>query len=46
VDLSKVLRKRCGIPQENKVMTSLIFGHPKYKYQNSIRRDLAGGRMV
>jgi ferredoxin len=41
VDRSKVLRKRYGIPKDNKVLTSLILGHPKYKYRQSIRRDLA-----
>ena len=34
------------IPKENKVMTSLILGHPKYKYKKSIRRDLAGVRTI
>jgi hypothetical protein len=46
VDRSKVLRKRYGIPKQNKVMTSLILGYPKYKYKKSIRRDLAGVRMM
>lgn len=46
VDRSKVLRKRYSIPKENKVMTSLILGHPKYKYKKSIRRDLAGIRRI
>ena len=31
-----------GIPQENRVLTSLILGYPKYKYKKCIRRDLAG----
>jgi NAD-dependent dihydropyrimidine dehydrogenase PreA subunit/nitroreductase len=42
VDRSKVLRKRYGIPKDNKVLTCLILGYPKYKYRQSIRRDLAG----
>lgn len=42
VDRSKMLRARYGIPKENKVITSLILGYPKYKYRKSIRRDLAG----
>ncbi len=46
VDHSKALRKRYGIPKENKVITSLILGHPKYKYRKSIRRDLAGVRTI
>jgi len=46
VDHSKALRKRYGIPKENKVMTSLILGYPKYKYKKSIRRDLAGVRTI
>ena len=46
VNRSKILRKRYGIPKENKVITSLILGHPKYKYKKSIRRDLAGVRII
>ncbi len=46
VDRSKVLRERYGIPKENRVLTSLILGYPKYKYKKSIRRDLAGVRTV
>ena len=46
VDRSKVLRLRYGIPKENKVMTSLILGHPKYKYKKSIHRDLADVQMM
>ena len=41
VDRSQVLRKRYGIPKDNKVLTSLILGYPKIKYRQSIRRDLA-----
>jgi len=41
VDRSKALRKRYGIPGDNEVLTSLIIGHPKYKYRQGIRRDLA-----
>ena len=46
VDRSKVLRGRYGIPRHHSVITSLIVGHPKYKYKKSIRRDLAGVRTV
>ncbi|MGB5160569.1 MAG: nitroreductase family protein [Thermoanaerobaculia bacterium] len=46
VDRSRVLWQRYGIPKENKVMTSLILSHPKYKYKKSIRRNLAGVRMM
>ena len=46
VDHSKALRKSYGIPKQNKVVTSLIIGHPKYKYKKGIRRDLAGVRMM
>lgn len=46
VDRSKVLRERYGIPKDNRVLTSLIVGHPKYKYKRSIRRDLAGVQMM
>ena len=46
VDRSKVLRARYGIPKDNRVLTSLIVGYPKYKYKKSIHRDLAGVRMM
>jgi ferredoxin len=42
VDRSKPLRERYGIPKDHKVCTSLVLGYPKYKYRQSIRRDLAG----
>jgi len=44
VDRSKILRKRYDLPKNNKVVTSLILGYPKYKYRKSIHRDLAGIR--
>ncbi len=46
VDRSKTLRERYGIPEDNKVITSLVIGHPKYKYRQGIRRDLAGVRYL
>lgn len=46
VNRSRVLRERYGIPRMNRVVTSLILGHPRYKYKRSIRRDLAGVRIV
>jgi len=46
VDRSKALRRRYNIPKDNKVITSLILGHPKYKYKKSIRRDLAGVQTI
>jgi ferredoxin len=42
VERSKELRARYGIPKDNRVLTSLILGHPKYRYRQGIRRDLAG----
>ena len=42
VDRSKLLRDRYGIPKENRICTSLILGYPKYRYRQSVRRDLAG----
>ena len=42
VDHSKALRERYAIPKENKMITSLVLGHPKYKYRQGIRRKLAG----
>ena len=46
VDRSKGLRERYGIPKENRVLTSLILGHPKYRYKRSIHRGLAGVRVM
>ena len=42
VDRTKALRDRYGIPEEHRVLTSLILGYPKYRYRQSIRRELAG----
>jgi ferredoxin len=42
VERSKELRARYGIPKDNRVLTSLILGHPKYRYRQGIRRQLAG----
>jgi len=42
VDRDKDLRARYGIPKDNRVLTSLILGYPKYRYRQGIRRDLAG----
>lgn len=42
VDRSKELRGRYGIPRDNRVLTSLVLGYPKYSYRQGIRRDLAG----
>lgn len=41
VERSKELRSRYGIPKDNRVLTSLILGYPKYRYRQGIRRDLA-----
>jgi len=46
VDRSKTLRSRYGIPKDNRVISALVLGYPKYKYRKSIRRDLAGVRTV
>jgi ferredoxin len=46
VDESKELRKRYGIPAENKVITSLILGHPKYKYKKSVKREFPSVRYI
>jgi ferredoxin len=42
VSRSKELRRRYGIPEDNRVITSLILGYPKYRYRQGVRRDLAG----
>ena len=44
VDQSKSLRQRYAIPKDNKVITSLILGHPKYKYKKSIQREFPSVR--
>ena len=41
VQRSNDLRVRYGIPDDNKVLTSLILGYPKFRYRRGIRRDLA-----
>lgn len=46
IDRSKELRERYGIPRRNKVVTSLIVGHPKYKYRKSIRRKFPDVRYI
>jgi NAD-dependent dihydropyrimidine dehydrogenase PreA subunit/nitroreductase len=46
VDRSKILRERFGIPKDNRVLTSLILGYPKYRYRKGIHRDLAGVQMM
>jgi ferredoxin len=46
VNRSKVLRKRYGIPKDNRALTCLILGYPKFKYRQGIRRELAGVRYV
>jgi len=42
VERSKALRLRYRIPDENRVIATLIVGHPKYRFRKSIHRDLAG----
>lgn len=44
VDRSKSLRERYGIPKQNKVITSLILGYPRFRYRKPIRRTLADVR--
>jgi len=46
VDRSKTLRERYGIPKENKAITSLVVGYPKYRFRKSIQRKLAGIRRM
>jgi len=40
VDKTDDLRKLFKIPETNQVISSIIIGHPKYKYQRGIRRSL------
>jgi ferredoxin len=42
LDRSSHLRTRWGIPKENKVISTLILGYPKYRYRRGIARELAG----
>lgn len=44
LDRSKTLREKYGIPKDNKVITSLILGHPKYKYRKSVSRNFPSVR--
>lgn len=40
------LRPRLGIPADNKVVISLIVGHPKYRFARAIRRELKSSRYL
>lgn len=40
IDRNKELRKLFNIPKSNQVISSIIIGHPKYKYQRGIKRHL------
>jgi len=45
--LGSDLYKGVGCPRRlEKVMTSPILGHPKYRYKKSLHRDLAGVTMM
>jgi ferredoxin len=46
VERSNPLRDRYGIPRENRVLTSLVVGHPKYRYRRGIHRELASVRIL
>jgi hypothetical protein len=46
VDRSKKLRKRYGIPKDNRVITSLILGHPKFRYSKSVKREFPSVRFI
>jgi len=37
---SQELRKLLAIPEDNRVVASMILGYPKYKYQRAIKREL------
>jgi nitroreductase/NAD-dependent dihydropyrimidine dehydrogenase PreA subunit len=41
VDRSKRLREHFEIPKENKVITSLVLGYPRFRFHRRIRRSLA-----
>ncbi len=40
IDRSKELRKLFEIPESNQVLSSIIIGYPKYKYQRGIKRNV------
>lgn len=40
IDKNKELRKIFNIPETNQVISSIIFGYPKYKYKRGIKRTL------
>jgi ferredoxin len=46
IDRSRHLRRRYGIPKDNKVITSLIVGYPKFRYRKSVRREFPSVRFV
>jgi ferredoxin len=40
IDRDKELRTRCGVPEENRCIVSLIVGHPEVRFRRSIPRDV------
>jgi len=46
INKDKVLKNMFGIPDEQEVITSMIVGYPKYKYQRGIKRNLKGVRWI
>lgn len=41
INKSPELQKLAGLPPEHEVITSIIVGYPKYRYQRGIKRELA-----
>jgi nitroreductase/NAD-dependent dihydropyrimidine dehydrogenase PreA subunit len=46
IDRDKKLRELFGIPDNDQVVTSIIIGYPKYKYQRGIKRELKSVRWI
>jgi hypothetical protein len=46
IERNRELRRMFLIPEENKVVASMIVGYPKYKYKRGIKRDLKSVKWI
>jgi nitroreductase len=46
IDKDGELRKLFGIPDNHEIVTSIIIGYPKYKYQRGIKRNLKSVKWI
>jgi len=46
IERNRELRRMFLIPEENKVVASMIVGYPKYKYRRGIKRNLKSAKWI